>query len=69
MTVQEAKLVARGRHRTIMCPSCGRTLGEVHDDQVTIKAGERFIKFPMDAPVTQVCPKCGAESTAHQAAA
>lgn len=60
---QTAKLVARGRRLSWTCPCCGRTLGEVYDDRVTVKAGERMLIFPVDAEVEQVCPKCGNTST------
>ena len=65
MSVQGARLVARGRHRVWSCPCCGRTLGEVYDRKVVVKAGERILTFPDDAPVSQVCPRCGTESMAH----
>lgn len=60
---QDAKLVARGRHLSWQCPCCNRTLGEVYDDRVTVKAGERMLIFPVDAPVIQLCPRCGSTST------
>lgn len=66
MVVKAASLVARGRHRVWACPGCGRTLGEVYDDTVTVKAGERIIVFPIDAGVEQHCPKCGTVSTAKK---
>lgn len=63
--VQAARLVVRGRHRVWTCPTCGRTLGEVYDDnKVVIKAGDRIIVHPMNAGVEQLCPRCGTVSTA-----
>ena len=59
---QPAKLIPRGSRLQWACPCCGRTLGEVYDDQVTVKAGERMLTFPVSAPVRQVCPRCGSES-------
>lgn len=64
MVTQNAKLVARGRKHVWSCPTCGRTLGEVYDDQVTVKAGDRLLIFPLTAPVEQTCPKCGTVSAA-----
>lgn len=67
--VQAARLVVRGRHQWVKCPTCDRTLGEVYDGTVTIKAGERIIVHPLDAPVDQHCPRCGQISTARKDAA
>lgn len=60
---EAAKLVQRGAHQQWACPCCGRTLGEVYDGRVVIKAGERMISFPVDAGVDQHCPRCGTVST------
>lgn len=57
-----AKLIARGAHQQWSCPCCGRTLGEVYDDRVVVKAGERILSFPASAPVEQTCPRCGTVS-------
>lgn len=62
MSAQTATLVARGRHRVWQCPCCTRTLAEVYDDRVTVKAGDRLLIFPLTAPVVQICPRCGSES-------
>lgn len=66
MTTQAAALVARGRHRVWQCPCCGRTLGEVYDDRVTVKAGDRMLVFPLSAPVEQHCSRCGTISMADK---
>lgn len=63
---QDAKLVARGRRLSWQCPCCNRTLGEVYDDRVTVKAGDRMLIFPLSAEVDQHCPKCGTVSTARK---
>ena len=57
-----AKITARGAHQQWQCPCCNRTLGEVFADRVVVKAGDRMITFPADAPVVQTCPKCATES-------
>ena len=64
--VAAARIVPRGRHEAVLCPCCGRTLGEVYDDHVTVKAGERMLIFPVTADVRQLCPKCGTESRIHK---
>lgn len=53
-----ATLKPRGRKMVWSCPTCGKTLGEVYDGLVVVKADDRIITFPMDAPVNQTCPKC-----------
>lgn len=63
MMVHKGKLSACGAHQRWSCPVCNRTLGEVYGDRVVIKAGDRYITFPREAPVTQTCPKCAADST------
>lgn len=69
MSASAANLVARGRHVVWKCPCCGRTLGEVYDDRVTVKAGDRMLVFPLSAPVEQHCSRCGTISVAKATAA
>ena len=59
-----ATIVTRNGRRWWRC-ACGRTLGEVHDDRVIIKAGDRWLVLLLTAPITQRCPNpaCGAWST------
>lgn len=59
---EPAKLVRRGVHLQWSCPCCSRTLGEVYDDRVVVKAGDRMLVFPTTARVQQHCPKCGTVS-------
>ena len=59
---EPAKLVQRGTRRQWACPCCDRTLGEVYDDRVVVKAGDRLIVFTVHANVEQTCPKCGTVS-------
>ena len=63
---ESAKLVRRGTHLQWACPCCGRTLGEVYDDRVVVKAGERLLTFPDTAPVEQTCPRCGTISAVRK---
>lgn len=59
-----AKLVQRGAHRVWACPcaGCGRTLAEVYDDRVVVKAGDRLISFHINDAVEQTCPRCASVS-------
>ena len=56
--VQAAKLVSHGAHVHWKCPTCNRTLGEVFERKVIVKAGDRLISFDTSAAVEQVCPRC-----------
>lgn len=60
-----AKIKVRGAHQSWQCPCCNRTLGEVFTDRVVVKAGDRMISFPTDAPVEQVCPRCSETSALY----
>lgn len=57
-----ARVVSRAGRDVWLCPRCDRTLGEVYGDKVTVKAGDRLLRFPISADVEQTCPRCGAVS-------
>ena len=66
---KSAGVEQKGAHRVWRCPRCSRTLGEVYSGRVVIKAGDRYITFPVSAPVSQTCPKCSEVSSLIQEAA
>lgn len=48
----------------LKCPVCGKTLAELHDQKVVIKAGQRYIIFALTNDAVERCPdqRCGADS-------
>lgn len=67
-TVAPARIETTQGRRWWKCPACGRTLGEVTSGKLIIKIDGRFIKLPIVAGVSQVCPRCGGESELGAAA-
>lgn len=62
---QPACIVTRRGRRWWRCPACRRTMGEVRDGVVLVKAGDRMLVLTIGPRVAQRCPNpaCGAWST------
>lgn len=49
-------------HQWWKCDACGRTLGEIVDQRVVIKFGDRRLSLPVVPGLDQTCPKCGKQN-------
>lgn len=61
MVVPDAKVTMERGSRVWRCPSCGRMLGEIRDDTVVIKSGDRYLVILLTSAQRQRCPnpRCG----------
>lgn len=57
--MQPASIVAEAGRLWWKCPCCGRTLAELKDGRVVIKAGDRLLVATVTETMAQKCPARG----------